>query len=69
MCIRDSHAHEALRKVLKTMSTNLVEAASPTISLIGVCVTEEAMVSSPEVSHAIRTALEALAVHLAGSGA
>ncbi len=64
---RAHHAYEALREVLQTMSTHIVPEASPTISLLGACTTEEAMISSPEVSRAIRTALQALAVHLAGN--
>lgn len=64
---RSRHAYQSLREVLQTMSTNIVEEASATIALLGTCTTEEAMISSPEVSNAIRNALEALATHLAGS--
>jgi len=66
---RSRHAYEALREVLQTMSTSIVAEASPTIPLLGTCTTEEAMVSSPEVSSEIRAALQALAVHLTGQGA
>jgi len=66
---RAHHAYEALREVLQTMSTSVIAEASPAIPLLGACITEEAMVSSPEVSRAIRAALEALALHLEGSGA
>ncbi|HJV63790.1 MAG TPA: NADPH-dependent FMN reductase [Albitalea sp.] len=63
---RARHAVEALREVLRTMSTHVVAAASPAIALLGACTTEQAMVDSPEVSRAIRSALGALASHLAG---
>jgi chromate reductase len=66
---RAHHAYEALREVLQTMSTSIIGEASPAIPLLGACTTEEAMIHSPEVSRAIGAALEALAVHLAGSGA
>jgi len=66
---RARHAYEALREVLQTMSACIVAEASPAIPLLGACTTEEAMVSSPEVSRAIRAALEALSAHLAGAGA
>src|SRR5262249_13526663 len=65
---RARYAYESLQEVLLTMSTRIVAAASPTIALLGVCATEQAMVGSPEVSRAIRGALEALALHLAGNG-
>lgn len=66
---RAHHAYESLREVLQTMSTNIVVEASATIPLLGACTTEEAMIGSPEVSGVIRGALEALAIHLAGSSA
>ncbi len=66
---RAHHAYESLREVLKTMSTDIVPEASATIPLLGVCTSEEAMVSSTEVSNAIRGVLSALASHLAGSTA
>lgn len=66
---RAHHAYEALEEVLKTMSACIVAEASPAIPLLGACTTEEAMVSSPDVSCAIRAALQALAAHLTGSGA
>ncbi|NML44177.1 NAD(P)H-dependent oxidoreductase [Ramlibacter sp. G-1-2-2] len=66
---RAHHAYESLREVLQTMSTGIVAGASPAIPLLGACITERAMLESPEVSRAIRSALEALAVHVAGSGA
>lgn len=65
---RAHHAYDSLREVLQTMSANIVTAASPTIPLLGACITEDAMVSSPEVSRAILDALDAVALHLAGHG-
>ena len=65
---RARHAHDALREVLQTMSTIVVDGASPTLPLLGACITEEAMMGSAEVRQSIRTALEALAAHVAGDG-
>lgn len=58
---RAHHAYDALREILQTMSTHIVAEASATIPLLGACITEEAMLSSPEASRAISGALEALA--------
>ena len=65
---RAHHAYEALQEVLRTMSTCIVAEASPALSLLGACATEQEMVSSPQVSLAIRGALDALAIHVAGTG-
>lgn len=65
---RAHHAYDALREILQTMSTHIVTDASATIPLLGECVTEEAMIRSPEVSRAIQRAMEALANYLAGNG-
>jgi NAD(P)H-dependent FMN reductase len=64
---RAHHAYDSLREILQTMSTCIVPEASPSIQLLGKCTTEEAMLSSLEVSAAIRSAVQALAAHLAGS--
>jgi len=65
---RARHAYAALREVLQTMSLTIVEGASVILPLQGACTTEEAMLASADVSHAIRDALDALATHLAGAG-
>lgn len=61
---RAHHAYAALKEVLQTMSADIIDGASPVIPLLGVCTTEEAMVSSPVANGAIRAILEALVVHL-----
>ncbi len=66
---RAHHAHDALHEVLQTMSANIVAQASVALPLLGLCTTEEAMLTSPEVSRAIRSSLEALAAFLAGADA
>lgn len=66
---RAHHAYEALREILQTMSTNIITQASMAIPLLGSCITEEAMVDSPQVSQAIRGCLGALKNYLAGGGA
>lgn len=66
---RARHAYESLREVLETMSTMIVSDASISLPLLGSCITEEAMLASPEVSCAIRSSLSALANHLGGLGA
>jgi chromate reductase, NAD(P)H dehydrogenase (quinone) len=58
---RAHHADDALREVLQTMSADIRTEASIILPLLGACVTEDAMVSSPEVASRIRGALEALA--------
>jgi NAD(P)H-dependent FMN reductase len=63
---RAHHADDALREVLRTMSTRLIAQASVSIPLLGACVTEEAMVATPEVRQAIEASLSALAAYLAG---
>ncbi len=62
---RAHHAYESLREILRTMSTILI--AEAVIPLLDVCTTEEAMVSSPEVSRAIGTLLESVTAQLAGA--
>ncbi|MEO8545399.1 MAG: NADPH-dependent FMN reductase [Burkholderiaceae bacterium] len=63
---RAHHAYDALRETLQTMSLDIVKEASTTIPLLGACITEAAMIQVPDVRHAIRGALEALADHLEG---
>lgn len=58
---RAGHAHDALREVLRTMSAHILPEASITLPLLGTCITEDAMLSSPEVAQKIRRALESLA--------
>jgi NAD(P)H-dependent FMN reductase len=66
---RAHHAYASVREVLQTMSTTIVADASVTLPLLGSCTTTEAMLSTPEVSLAIRAALNALVAFLHGSGA
>jgi NAD(P)H-dependent FMN reductase len=63
---RAHHAADALREVLQTMSTRLIPQASIGIALLGACVTEEAMLATPQVRQAIEASLTALAAFLAG---
>lgn len=58
---RARHAHDALREVLQTMSARILPEASITLPLLGTCITEDAMLSSPEVAQKIRRALESVA--------
>jgi NAD(P)H-dependent FMN reductase len=60
-------AYEALTEILRTMSLDIVAAASVAVPLLGHCVTEEAMLASPEVSGAVRQTLAALSAHLSGN--
>jgi len=57
---RAHHADSALRETLKTMSAVIVEAASVSIPLLGVNLTESGMMESQSVSQAIRASLAAL---------
>lgn len=57
---RAHHADSALRETLKTMSAIIVEAASVSIPLLGANLTENGMVESQSVSHAIEASLAAL---------
>ncbi|TLZ36563.1 MAG: NAD(P)H-dependent oxidoreductase [Gammaproteobacteria bacterium] len=57
---RAHHADSALRETLKTMSAVIVEAASVSIPLLGANLTENDMVESQLVSHAISASLSAL---------
>ena len=62
---RAHHAQDSFREILKTMSTDIVDQASVVISLLGRCVTEEAMLASPDVCQAVTGVFEALSEHLA----
>lgn len=57
---RARHGYESLLEVLKTMSAVLVEEASVTVPLLGKCVTEDEMISTPAIALQIRAALIAL---------
>jgi chromate reductase len=57
---RAHHADAALRETLKTMSAQIVEAASLTIPLLGANITEANMAQTPAIAHALREALSAL---------
>jgi chromate reductase len=65
---RASHADDALREVLRTMSARILSEASVTLPLLGSCTTEEAMLSSAEVALQIRSMLAALASAVSGEG-
>lgn len=55
--LRAHHADAALREILKTMSAELVEAASITVPLLGSSLTEDEIAGHPEISIAIASAL------------
>lgn len=61
---RATHAYEALREVLQTMSAAIVPEASVTIPLLGAGLTEDDMVNSQAIVPKIRAALAALAQRL-----
>ena len=63
---RARHAYDALREVLHTMSTDIIEDASRSIPLLGICVTEEAMLNDPGIRKAAQYVLQAINMHLAG---
>jgi NAD(P)H-dependent FMN reductase len=58
---RARHAYAATLEVLQTMSTCVVAQASVTLPLLGTCVTEEAMIETPQIRRAIEVCLQALA--------
>lgn len=64
---RARHAHDALREILQTMSAIVIDEASTGVPLLGACITEEAMLATPDVRRAIEGVLAALEVHLAGA--
>lgn len=57
----------ALRETLKTMSASIVEPASVAIQLTADTLTEEGMLASPPVAHAIAAALADLRAAVTGS--
>ena len=57
---RATHAEEALREVLRTMSASIVEEACAAVPLLGAGLGEDGMVESPEVAARVRAALAAL---------
>jgi chromate reductase, NAD(P)H dehydrogenase (quinone) len=65
---RAHHARDSLAEILRTMSMDLVDEASVSIPLLGYCVTEDAMLASPEVGAAIARMFSAWVVRLAGNG-
>lgn len=65
---RAHHAYDALREVLQTMSASIIDGASVSLPLLGLCATEEEMLAHPEMRRAIGGMLEALAAHFRGSG-
>ena len=64
---RAQHAYASLNEILHTMSARIVPEASVAISLLGKCVTEDAMLASPEVRQQVHCMLEALVVSLPGT--
>lgn len=66
---RAHHAYDALREVLKTMSTCLIEDASLPIPLLGTHKTEDSMRADAAVCHVVDRVLGAMAKNLAGVNA
>jgi NAD(P)H-dependent FMN reductase len=61
---RAHHAYDSLVEVLKTMSATLVHEASINVPLLGGCITEAQMISTPAIALQIRGALVALTTFL-----
>lgn len=57
---RAHHADAALRETLKTMSARIVEDASACVPLLGAGLSEEALLQTPAIAGAVRSALAAL---------
>lgn len=57
---RAHHADRALRETLVTMSAVIVEAASPSLPLLGAALDERGMVDDPDVSSVLRRMLTEL---------
>jgi chromate reductase len=57
---RAHHAFDALKEVLQTMSARIIEPASISFGLLGVCVEEDAMRASPVICAEIAALLSAL---------
>ncbi|WP_297914484.1 NADPH-dependent FMN reductase [Thiomonas sp.] len=66
---RAHHAHDALLEILRTMSAHVVESASPSIALLGVCTGEAEMLASEQTCASIRQVIAALRGHLLDPGA
>ena len=66
---RAHHAHDALLEILRTMSASVVDSASPSIALLGVCRDEAGMLASEPVCASIRQVIAALRGHLLDPGA
>jgi chromate reductase, NAD(P)H dehydrogenase (quinone) len=66
---RAQHAYASLKEILQTMSASILPEASASIPLLSKCITEEAMLDSPEVRKKIQSALSALAASLSGTAA
>ena len=57
---RAVHAHASLKEIVLTLSAIIVEEASITLPILGSGLDEAGMVSHPEISRALREALQAL---------
>ncbi|MFT3736403.1 MAG: NADPH-dependent FMN reductase [Rhodocyclaceae bacterium] len=57
---RAVHAQASLRETLATMSAHVVEAASIAVPILGSKLDEDGIVAHPQISAALRAALEAL---------
>lgn len=64
---RAYYSDAALRETLKTMSAAVIESASVGIQLTADTLTEEGMLASPPVAHAITSALADLGAAITGS--
>jgi len=63
---RARHAYDALREVLRTMSTDIIEDASRPIALLGFSDSEEAMLGDPETRRATQHILQSISEHFIG---
>jgi chromate reductase, NAD(P)H dehydrogenase (quinone) len=63
---RAHHAYDSLREVLRTMSTQIIEAASVPIPLLGAHKTEVTMRADADVRQSAQQVLRAIAKHLSG---
>jgi chromate reductase, NAD(P)H dehydrogenase (quinone) len=64
---RAQHAYASLKEILQTMSASILPEASVSIPLLGMCITEEAMLDSPEIRKKIQSTLSALVASLSGT--
>jgi NAD(P)H-dependent FMN reductase len=65
---RAHHAHDALLEILRTMSAEVVEGASSSVALLGVCTSEAEMLASEPVRDRIRQVVAGLRGHLLDPG-